>query len=102
MRIIAAPRGLSIAEAEEGGSNRRPLPLHPIPGLLNLHKENQPQATHFHHRHLRLTPHWNRTLISGSSRIGTKYRSQAHLWIGKCWRSQRGQEDWLNQFFGAA
>jgi len=58
MRIVAAPRGLSIAEAGEGGSNRRPLPLHPIPGLLNLHKENQPKLPTF------------TTAISGSPRTG--------------------------------
>jgi hypothetical protein len=32
----------------------------------------------------RLTPHWNRTAVSGSWRIGINSRFQAHLWIGKC------------------
>ena len=32
----------------------------------------------------RLTPHWNRTAVSGSRRIGINSRFQAHLWIGKC------------------
>jgi hypothetical protein len=33
----------------------------------------------------RLTPHWNRTAVSGSWRIGINSRFQAHLWIGICW-----------------
>jgi len=32
----------------------------------------------------RLTPHWNRTAVSGSWRIGINSRFQAHLWIGIC------------------
>jgi hypothetical protein len=34
--------------------------------------------------HFRLTPHWNRSAVSGSSPIGINSGFQAHLWIGKC------------------
>ena len=33
----------------------------------------------------RLTPHWNRRAVSGSSPVGINFRFQAHSWIGKCW-----------------
>jgi hypothetical protein len=50
--------------------------------------------------HFRLTPHWNRRAVSGSSRIGINFRFQAHLWIGKCWGPElRAQRIYPSQTF---
>jgi hypothetical protein len=84
MSTVAALPGLSIAEAGEGGSNRRPLPLHPIPGSLTSIQGESTASCRLYSLDLRLTPYWNETALSGSSRIGIKSRFQAHLWIGKC------------------
>jgi hypothetical protein len=65
-------------EPREGGSNRRPLPLDPIPGsyagpLKKGEFPDQPNA-----------------FSSGSCCIGIKQRLQAHFRIGKCLRMGKG------------
>ncbi len=72
MSTVPAPWGLSIAEAGEGGSIAAPFPRTPSLAHLLSYKQNQPQPVSFFRLDLRLSPHWNRTLLSGSSRMGIK------------------------------
>ena len=47
----------------------------------------------------RLTSHWKRNPLSGSFRVGNKYRFQAHFRIGKCFH-RRVLNRVLNPFLG--
>ena len=84
MRFTAYRWMISTVLSKESGLKRRPLSLHPIPGFSKKGEPHQQKTIVFASPNFRLIPHWNRTLISGSFRIGIKSRFQAHFWIGKC------------------
>ena len=78
----SACAGLTVVDRGRG-LKRRPLPSRPIPGYKNsINKEER--FCGFRAYSFRLIPHWNRTAISGSLRVGNEIHFQAHFWIGKC------------------
>ena len=81
-----------FARADEGAwrsdtsvKSREPAPECSRPAGADVPRTRSTKGDVAQQHHFRLTPHWNRRAVSGSSRIGINFRFQAHLWIGKCY-----------------